>query len=250
MTEHSWQQVGQTLNYNTTEVLVKNPYCKTVAIPNAQQHITEEYFVKMMMPQIQKIAKPFEDEEGETLANVIKTIESTTYNLVVVGAGTLFYVEHALEHGMQYIAIEPLIDIFLQKQIKFIVQKHSDIKYIGSEFGIFDTKELGQKKSLFAFIFNILGYIQQPLTHINKYLKAGDILFIASWNSESMPSVKVRDDYFSALNEASDRFDNIMYNKETTGLCRLDHFPFHALKYYQHHKRIKNTITDILIIYC
>lgn len=215
-----------------------------------QQKILQEYFVRMMMPEIQKLALPFELEEEKELSILLRSIKKNNNNFVVVGAGTLFYIELALKLNFKYIAVEPLIDLFVQKQVKFLLNQNKKIKLINKDFGNFSKSELPAKNTVFAFIFNILGYIKNPLAKINKYLKAGDIIFICSWNNENPKARKVRKEYFKTLNNTNQKQNLIIYNNKTIGICNLNAFPFNKLSSYKRHIRLKGEITDILIIYC
>lgn len=82
-----------------------------------------EYFIRMMLPCIKQEAMPFLKEECCILNNVINTLKAdNTYQLAVVGAGTLSYIELAFEHDLEYVAIEPLSQyttriLFFNKEI-------------------------------------------------------------------------------------------------------------------------------------
>lgn len=215
------------------------------------QKIEDEYFIKMMIPSIRELAQPFEDEEGTHLRQLMKAIQTPTdYQLVVVGAGPLSYVEMATHFDLDYIAVEPLLNAYLQKQVRFVVERNEHIKCVAKRFGDFDRHLLGVKRNVFAFIFNILGYIQSPIPLINQYISSGDIIFIASWNKSNHVAKNVRDRYFDALNQNYSNNSQYSHSKETMGLCDLDRFDCSRLRHYKEHRRITNQITDILIIHC
>lgn len=212
--------------------------------------IEDNYFVRMMLPDSVKKAELYVAEESKELIQLISHVTNVgKMNFVVIGAGTLWYIEMVYEKVKQYIAIEPLADIFIQNQISFILKKHKNIKVIGKDFGEFKKTDLAKNNSIFVFHFNILSYIPDPIDKINKYLTNGDILYISSW-SDSGKAKYVRKAYFDYLNQ-NKSFSSFRIDPEkTVGLCNLDIFPFKKLKYYKRHKRIKGKITDILIIYC
>jgi hypothetical protein len=167
---------------------------------------------------------------------------------VVIGSGTLWYIDLVYESVKKYIAIEPLADIFIAKQVMFVLKQLKNIDVIKKNFGDFSKKILNENNSIFVFHFNILSYIYDPVKKINKYLKEGDILYISSWNTTES-AIKVRKEYFDLINSGVNPSDSKIDPTSTLGLCNLDSFPFSELKYYKSHKRIKGKITDILIIY-
>lgn len=83
-----------------------------------------EYFIRMMLPCIKQEAMPFLKEECCILNNVINTLKGdNTYQLAVVGAGTLSYIELAFEHDLEYVAIEPLSHIYIQQEFFSLIKK-------------------------------------------------------------------------------------------------------------------------------
>lgn len=218
--------------------------------PKRLKKIKDEYFVKMMLPDSEEKALPYVNEEEATLKKLLNSNNHINdFNFVVVGSGTLWYLDIAYGKVKNYIAVEPLADIFIHEQVRFILQKHKNIKVIGEEFGEYEIEQPLMQNSMFVFHFNILSYIPNPIRRINKYLKEGDILYISSWNS-TIKAKSVRKNYFDYLNANTSSNSYKINPDETTGLCNLDVFPFDKLKFYKSHERIKGEITDILIIYC
>lgn len=219
---------------------------------NASQlkQIRDEYFVKMMLPDSEDKAIPYVKEEESILKGLIVSNKKfKDYNFIVIGSGTIWYIELAYGQTENYIAVEPFADIFIQKQVRYILSKHNNIKIVGKDFGDYNVDPSWAHNSIFVFHFNILSYIPNPIKRINKYLKEGDILYISTWNSTDRAKT-VRKQYFDYLNENTSSKSYKIDPEETTGLCNLDAFPFERLKFYKTHKRIKGAITDILIIYC
>lgn len=213
------------------------------------EYLQSDYFVRMMLPDAEKRADSYVSEEKISLAKLLsKTKDIDNRNFVVVGCGTVWYIELSYSKAKKYIAVEPLAEIFLPKQIRFILEKQKYIKIIGKPFGNFPKKELGDLNSVFVFHFNILSYIPDPVNKINKYLRKGDILYISSWNSTEEARI-ARKKYFDFINSGVNSEAAKIDPELTTGLCNLDIFPFKKLKNYQSHQRIKGKITDVLIIY-
>jgi len=212
--------------------------------------IQDNYFVRMMLPDAEERAELYVKEEKEALLKLMTSIPGIDkMNFVIIGSGTIWYIELAYDKTKTYVAVEPLANIFIQRQFNYILSKHKNIKIIDKEFGDFTAIEIPNNNSIFVFHFNILAYIPNPIRNINKYLKEGDILYISSWNN-SDEAKQVRKTYFDYLNLNTDSNSFKINPEETVGLCNLDIFPFHKLKYYKRHERIKGKITDILIIYC
>lgn len=209
----------------------------------------DDYFIKMMMPDAEKKAELYIQEEKDAIARLLSGVKSLNkMNFIVVGAGALWYIEMAFARAKRYIAIEPLADIFIQKQFSFILSKHKNIKVIAKELGNFKKSEIPNNSSIFIFHFNILAYLPDPIDKINKYLKKGDILYFSTWGNSNRAR-KIKQEYFKylGLDQAANPF-KIDFSSDK--LCDLDAFPFDQLKYYKTHKRIKGKIADILIIYC
>lgn len=211
----------------------------------------KEYFIRMMLPQIRDHSKAFEEEEERELHKLLRSLENKqNTQLVIVGAGSLSYIEVAFTYNMSYIAVEPLINLYLQKQIRFIVGLHNKIILIDRALGTFHKKRLGTSKNILAFIFNVLAYIPTPEKIINQYIKKNDIIFIVSWNIENCESLCLKKKYFGALNACAPLCDTLKITNKAIANFKLDDLDLSALKYCSTYKRIKNKITDILIIYC
>lgn len=214
------------------------------------KEIEDNYFVRMMLPDAEKKASPYIEEERLNVMNLLKQIENAQeMNFIVIGAGTLWYIELVYDQVKTYIAIEPLADIFIQKQLRYLLTKHPNIKVIDKELGDFESSDLPSNNSVFVFHFNILAYIPDPLEKINKYIKKGDIIYISSWGT-SEKARTVRKNYFEYLNLNVSQDSFKIDPDDTIGLCNLDIFPFQKLKHYKRHERIKGEIADMLIIYC
>ena len=175
-----------------------------------------EYFIRMMLPCIKQEAMPFLKEECCILNNVINTLKAdNTYQLAVVEAGTLSYIELAFEHDLEYVAIEPLSHIYIQQEFFSLIKKLPQISIINSSFGDFSKEEL-----------------------------------TSTWNQTSIDANKIRSNYFNTIFQSvKDQItlpDHLSYAK----LFKLDSFDFTQLIHYKSHQRIIGDITDILIIYC
>ena len=209
--------------------------------------VSKDYFFRMMSGKATVLSKPYDSEEREVINSFIsKNQDISKMNFVVVGAGMLSYLESAFNKVLNYVAIEPLADVFVKKQLKFLVQQFKNIIVIPKKFGDVNKKDIPDNPSVFTFIFNILAYIEHPISKINKIITPGDILIISSWNRTD-EAKKVRKEYFDYLNSVEKEV--IIDPKQTIGLCNLNNFPFEKLVSYKKHKRIKGLITDILIIY-
>lgn len=213
--------------------------------------VNDEYFVRMMLPIIKKEAHCFEAEEKLLLLKLVSSLSNKEqYKLAIIGAGTLSYVEIAIMQKIDYIAIEPLINLYIQTELLFLIEQQPNVSIIAENFGEFSANKLGKTNHIFTFIFNVFAYINNPLEKINKYLKKGDILFISTWNLHSEKAIKIKKRYFEFMREPM-LIANLNYDKFQTGkIYDLDCFDFTKLNSYINHKRITGNITDILIIQC
>ncbi len=204
-----------------------------------------DYFFRMMTPKARQLARPYELEEWALLKHLLSNKEEKHDNLIVVGAGSLTYLSESYSKVSRYVAIEPLAKLFIPKDLRFIVKKTPKISVIEKKLQDVEARDVPNGNSVYAYIFNILAYIEHPIKNINRLIKRGDTLFITSW-SQSKEAKKIRKKYFDYLNDLQSSV--IIDPTKTIGLCHLDHFPFEKLKYYNSHQYIKGTITDTLVI--
>jgi hypothetical protein len=207
-----------------------------------------DYFIRMMLPMAEKFADPYVFEEQKALVSLLKKIPNLqNYNFTVIGSGALWYIDLVYNFVNKYIAVEPHANIFISKQLKFILNKHPNISIIDQYFGDFPPTVFEGNKTIFTFHFNILAYIPDPIKVINQYIKPGDILYISTWGTNSR-AIQARNDYFNYINKGVLDSTNKIDPKSNIGLCNFDVFPYDLLKHYQSHERYKGDITDILII--
>jgi hypothetical protein len=209
--------------------------------------VSQEYFLRMMSPEALLLAKQYDDEEKQNFQKMAATLPHLSeMNCVVVGAGPLSYLDQTLFRVKNYIAIEPLSDLFVTKPFRFLTEQFPKIHIKNNKFDEVNRDELPEGNALLIFTFNILAYIDHPIRRINAFLRPGDVIFISTWNNT--PQAKaIRKQYFDFLN--SFEKDVAIDPEQTIGLCNLDVFPFRKLNHYKSHTRIKNEITDTLIIY-
>lgn len=212
------------------------------------EKLQADYFVRMMLPNAEEKAVRYSTEEKIALLSVLENKIYNSYNFVVIGSGTLWYIDEVYEKVHKYIAVEPLAEIFIHKQVMFLIDKLSKVLVINDEFGNFSEKLINDFNNVLVFHFNILSYIPDPIQKINKYLKEGDVIFISSWSSTS-EAKNIRKAYFDFINNGISDDDLKIDPSSDIGLCDLDLFDFLKLSHYKSHKRIKGEITDILIIF-
>lgn len=228
--------------------LFSDPAQKTVFAESPEPNgVSKDYFFRMMSPQASKLAKSFNAEETQAINNLLDEVKGVKkMNFVVIGAGTLWYLRESFHKVKRYVEVDPLADLYLNSQFKFLIEQFSKISLIEKRFQNIDKNELPEGNSIYAFIFNILSYIEHPIKNINRLLKPGDVLFISSWR-QTKEAKKVRSQYFNYLNTFEK--EAIIDPEKTTGLCYLNKFPFERLKHYKSHTLIHGKITDILVIY-
>lgn len=205
----------------------------------------------MMLPSIKMVAEPYCVEEKNILDATLKNLSSNThYKIAVVGAGSLSYIEIVLKYGLYYIAIDPLIHFYIQKEIFYIINKIPNVSIINSSFGSFPPKKLPSGQYVYAFIFNVFAYIDNGLEKINKYIKPGDIICISTWNLKSLASVEIRNSYFRNIYNSITEKEYIPEDFKVCKISDFDTFNFSKLRYYQNHHRVVGDIIDCLIIQC
>lgn len=209
----------------------------------------DEYFVRMMLPVIKKKAKHYESEEKHFLLKLLSCLSNKEqYQLAVIGAGALSYVDLAIRKQIEYVAIEPLINLYIQKELLFLVKQQANVSVIPKCFGDFSPAELKRKNRIFLFTFNVFAYIDDPIERINRYIKRGDILFISTWNLHSKQALDIRKGYFDFIRESM-LATNLSLSDFLSGkIYNLDCFDLAKLKFYTSNERFTNNITDILIV--
>ncbi len=209
--------------------------------------VGEDYFHRMMSPEAALLARPYDREEIVQIKSLLAELPNCAQmNFVVVGAGQLWYMPTTFKKVAHYIAIEPLGKLFVTKQFRFLIKQFDTITLLEKKFQDVEPLDIPEGSSVYAFIFNILAYIDHPIKNINRLLKKGDVLFITSWSNRD-EAKKVRRKYFNYLNQFEDEV--VIDPEKTIGLCHLELFPFDKLTHYQSHKLLHGVITDTLIIY-
>lgn len=209
--------------------------------------VNDDYYYRMLSPQAIKRSLSYQHEEEKSLKDLLsKTSNANNMNFIAVGAGELWYLEYGLQYAKKYVSIEPLTKIFLNDSVRYLVKQTPNIALLEKKFGEVLREEIPSGNSIYVFLFNILAYIEKPISIVNRLLREGDILFISSWNS-TFKAKEVRTRYFNYLNKFEKKV--VIDPDDTIGLCHLDDFPFQSLKYYKKHRRITGKITDILMIY-
>lgn len=201
----------------------------------------------MLSPQALKLSASYTAEEHNTLNNCFRIHpETKKMNFVAVGGGELWGLRQARMHTKHYTCIEPLADIYMNDSVRYLVEQLDDISFIPKRFKDVTPADLPPGNSLFMFLFNILAYLEEPIESINAVIKPGDILFITTWaNTEQ--AKQVRTSYFDYLNSFEEHIG--IDPSESIGLCHFDSFPFDQLHHFKRSERIKEIITDTLIIY-
>lgn len=209
--------------------------------------VDDEYFYRMLSPYALKLSEPYNSEESEVLEKCLRVhpnIADMTF--VAVGGGELWELRRASKFAKSYVCIEPLADIFINDSVKYLTEQSANVSYITKKFGEVKRGELPDGNAFFMFLFNILAYVEQPISAINNIITEGDTLFITTW-ADTPEARKTRSAYFCHLNEVEKEV--IIDPEESIGLSHLNNFPFDELKYFKSYERIKGRVADVLIIY-
>ena len=209
--------------------------------------VSESFFLRMMLPQAMKYAAPYEREEERVLKKVLSSLENLeNFNTVVIGAGPLFYLNLFYHRVKSYTAIEPLSQMFIQKQFQFLVKQFKDIHIVSKRFHEVDKTNLQNGNQIFVFIFNIFSYLHDPFKDLNKLVKPGDVIVLSTWTYTDRAK-KIRKKYFDYLNKGEGNI--VIDGNSERALVRFERFPFKKIKHYKNHTRITGKVTDFLIIY-
>jgi diphthamide synthase (EF-2-diphthine--ammonia ligase) len=93
--------------------------------------VSKDYFFRMMSPQASKLAESFNVEETQAITNLLDEVKGVEkMNFVVIGAGTLWYLRESFHKVARYVEVDPLIDLYLSNQSKFLIEQFSKISLI------------------------------------------------------------------------------------------------------------------------
>lgn len=208
--------------------------------------VSSEYFFRMMSPRASVLAKNYLDDETNLLESTIDKLDDPKeYNLIAVAGGQLGMLKTGLEKNKSYTCIEPLANLYLGKQIQYLVKKIQNVHIVKKRFADTIRKDLPDGKNLFVFMFNILAYIKNPIREINDLIRPGDVLFISTW-SATPKAKEIRAKYFDYLNSFEKKV--IIDPENTIGVCDLRAFPFERLRYSEEHRFIRTEVVEILEI--
>ncbi len=211
--------------------------------------VNDEFFIRMMLPIIKKEASSYNAEEKNVLLNLLTNLPNKAlYQLVVIGSGALSYVDVAISQHLSYVAIEPLIDFYIQSELLFLIEQKHNITIIPKTFGDFPSTDLNKTNRVFLFTFNVFAYIGDAIEKINRYINTGDIIFVSTWNLHSNNALKIRKKYFDYINKSMMEVHTNMSEFQNGEIYNLDNFDCSKLNYYTNNQRIKGEITDVLII--
>lgn len=202
-------------------------------------------FYRMLSPFALRLASPFLFEERAFLEGFLgKFSSSENMNFVSVGAGGLFYLDMAYKYAKKYIAVDPLINIFVNDSVRFLIKLSSKIKLVNKLFDNVEQSDLGDGNSIYVFLFNVLSYVNNPIKVINKIIKQGDILFISGWNM-STRSRLVMQKYFEYVDE-DDYQNGFSYFSQLT---QHKNFDFSKVKYCKKVQHKVGKVSEAFIIY-
>lgn len=107
--------------------------------------VNDEFFIRMMLPIIKKEASSYNAEEKNVLLNLLTNLPNKAlYQLVVIGSGALSYVDVAISQHLSYVAIEPLIDFYIQSELLFLIEQKHNITIIPKTFGDFPSTDFSK----------------------------------------------------------------------------------------------------------
>jgi hypothetical protein len=103
-----------------------------------------------------------------------------------------------------------------------------------------------ENKRLFLFMFNVFSYLPNPYEALQKVAEEGDVAIISMWNSNSIPAVLLRKEYYNYLST----FCNGLFNGTSVSSTNhtVNKFQQQAHALGADITRKKGYITDSLIL--
>lgn len=173
----------------------------------------------MLCPFGLKLAQPYLVEERRCLLEHFRKIHNlSSFHCIVVGAGPLLYLDIAQRLMKQYIAVDPLVNFFLQDSTRASTNQLTKVITLNKYFDELTLEDLPITNRLFIFIFNVAAYINNFALSINRLGKPGDILFCSTW-TDSRKASQVAKKYFSYVKERN--ILSLTELKETMFRCDL-----------------------------
>ena len=192
----------------------------------------KEAIYRMFSPLALKIANPYLDEEEIAVTEIMSNIDST--NLIVIGGGYLKYLPIAAQYSKRYIVIDNHLSIFINDSIKYLLNSNPNIALINKKYEDLRSADLPSNNSLYIFTFNVISYINDPVYHIKRLIKKGDVVFISSWNPGAQTIFE--------------KYTNHVFNTTNHPKIDIDLFVQHCRQEALNVTRIEGTTIDITII--
>lgn len=180
------------------------------ALSDEKTSYSSEVFVRMLSKEGLKKAALFLNGEYEHLEKMLasRSVNRENQNFIAIGGGNLLYIDLAYKYNCNYITVDPSVDMFLSKEVQFLVTNFSKIKLIRDNFLNLKKSDIkNRSNNIFIFLFNVISYIHNPIQYLNQLIKPGDTVFISLWN-HTPQSLKVINDYFKYVYQQKDKIEN------------------------------------------
>ena len=209
-------------------------------------YISDQYFCRMLSAPALTLSAQYQAEENEALERTLRRSTAISeMNLVAIGGGALWGLRHALQHTRRYACVEPLADLHINDSVRYLVEGNPDVSVVPKRFEDVHKSDLPEGNSVFFFVFNIMAYLDSPVSQINRLITPGDVLFISTW-ADNPRARAIRSEYLQYLN----RTEGASIDPEgSLGRYQLDRFPCTEIKHFRRSERIKGVATDILVVY-
>lgn len=205
--------------------------------------ICERYFLEMFNNESIHFAKQFLEEEKATIATVLisNSYPKDRTNFVGVGVGPLLYSELATQYCDKYIAIDPLIE---KHCLNTDINRDIKVSVMPNDYLHVNLSKKQDRRHIFAFVFNVLSYFDNPLEALNHNLQDNDIIIISTW-SKKQSSKLVRDKYFRYL----DKISGYTLPAKKSYLTDLETLPIQKLKFFKNKHLVYGDVCDTMIVY-
>ncbi|MFB9905557.1 hypothetical protein [Allokutzneria oryzae] len=209
-------------------------------------YISDQYFCRMLSAPALTLSAQYQTEENEALERTLRVNTAIRdKNLVAIGGGELWGLRYALQYAKRYVCVEPLADLHINDSVRYLVERSPDVSVVPKRFEDVRKSDLPEGNSVFFFVFNIMAYLDSPVSQINRLISPGDVLFISTWGDNPRART-IRSEYLQYLNRA----EGASIDPDGSfGRYQLDRFPCTDIKHFLRSERIKGVATDLLIVY-
>tara|TARA_A100000171_G_C2134187_1_gene148900 strand:+ start:364 stop:1020 length:657 start_codon:yes stop_codon:yes gene_type:complete len=199
----------------------------------------KKHFCRMFSPKVDQYIEGYLKEEHNVLKDFfVDNPQTKNMSFCAIGSAKLLHIKLVEHYAKNYTAIDPLLSLFMPPSAYKDLAK-SNMIYINQSFEKVQKKSLLEGKCIYAFLFNVIQYVKDPLKAINRLVEEGDIIFISTWN-ETPLSHALKKNYYKYVFSCGESVPSFKNNFS---------LQYDKVKNYKEHKLFSNKITKCQIIY-